>query len=75
MRFITDFGREIEMTKTVEYVGGKRSIKETLPRYAYWTDEGERKPIVKEVSNDLEYLKKKYGVTKVILNPIDGRAK
>ena len=60
MKHITDFGREIEMTKTAIVCGKERKTKEFLPRYAMWTDEGQRKMNVVECSNDLEYLRKKY---------------
>lgn len=54
--FITDNGENLELTnqQTGEVM--------RLPRYGYWEDLGRQKPEVKELSDDLEYLKKKYNV-------------
>lgn len=56
---ITDFGKSHPLTTP----DGK--VFDTLPRYAVWSNTG-RKDEVIETSNDLKYLKKKYGDLPVI---------
>jgi hypothetical protein len=56
MKFITDFGEELILRDPL----GQEVTR--TPRYGFWTDEGSHKgPQVGEVSNDLEYLRGKYG--------------
>lgn len=54
--FITDFGKSLPIkdAKTGKSKGN-------LPRYGVWGNLGRGKPEVKEVSDDLKMLKKKYG--------------
>lgn len=59
-KFITDMGQ----SNTAEEVGGSSKIH--IPRYAVWGDRGRGKPEVIETSDDLEALKRKHGVTKVV---------
>ena len=56
MTFITDMGEKpkIKNTATGEMM--------ELNQYGYWCDMGKGKPEVKETSDDLEYLKKKYSI-------------
>ena len=54
--FITDMGEKLKMTNQ------KTGKITELPRFAYWDDMGRNKAEVKECSDDLEYLKKKYNV-------------
>ncbi|MAG24172.1 hypothetical protein CMI47_01205 [Candidatus Pacearchaeota archaeon] len=54
--FITDLGRTLELRDE------EGNVKDTLGRYGAWMDLGRGKPEVAEISDDLEYLRSKYGV-------------
>ncbi|MCK9227607.1 MAG: hypothetical protein M0P30_07430 [Syntrophorhabdaceae bacterium] len=56
--FITDLGETMECRKE------DGAVEIIVPRYGVWVyDAGKGKPQVVEASDDLEYLKTKYGVT------------
>ena len=71
-KFITDFGESIPATnaETGELIC-------MINQYAVWGDMGRGKPEVIESSNDLDYLLKKYKLTKneVVPNYIKNRQK
>lgn len=55
--FITDLGENLECR------GEDGTVAMTLPRYGVWVyDAGKGKPQVVESSDNLEYLRTKYGV-------------
>ena len=58
---ITDFGQAIELLDT-----NTGDPAETIPRYGVWKTRGNVMEEVIETSDDLEYLKEKYNVTKVV---------
>ena len=53
--FITDFGKRLKMVETGT---GKVTY---LPRYAVWGEKGRDRNEVIETSNNLKYLKNKWG--------------
>lgn len=63
-KFITDKGKEHEVTNDAG------EVIMTLNRYAVWGDMGRGKAEVIETGSDLEALKKKYNIDKVVKMPI-----